>query len=1031
MKKIFSTLLMALLALPGVFALESGESTKGHEFYFSFIKSQKMNKGSEEKLEKKTILYISAERAGVIKFTDATGTVQTANFPAGSSSIALATISKDGAVSGVYPNCYTDVNNAVANKGYKVEVFESDGVTTQDVSLYAALIGGGTGDAANLYPYTALGNQYYVVSRSNNPSGKYGFSEALIVATEDNTEIEIYPTTVLDNQSASAEISKVTVTLNAGQTYQIRALQAEGDLTGTLIRTKDDNANRCKRIAVFSGTSHANPGDYEYEQLMPAHLWGNEYLVAPTADNCIPVVRIVASKPCTEVTINGTHVATLNQTEFYEYVDDNSQGAYIETSKPVEVAEYTYKRKSGSETNDASIVVLAPVKQMLDAIVFTPSENSYDGLNHRVTIMSPTDKTSEVKLAQLGGSEVPLSWTQFSVNPKYSYATAEIGNNAYSINASSRCFNAIVYGYKTDKSEYSYLAGSAAVTTELDISIDNNDTEDLDIGSDINSINTAPCIPVNADLKLENVGNTSVISSVQWTIYQAKITVSGNTVSYSKSSETPVQNDLINAPASTFNSKLADEVVPGFYKLEMTVSASGSLNQADDEYSKCFINQSGGGGGSSTQKIEAWFFVKNDKDAADLTKTVCYGIPELTPVQLELGSHASDFGLADGDVADQPKNHYEWYSVVGNDTTLLTETYEPQGLATGALAAGSENSYVRIVYNEQNHCVKFKDKLKIYVPSLVETDMKVSGDGKLNDEMTEIKFCNDGSGNEVTVNMTKTYQPDNAEPSYSQRVETWSLTKDGADITSAVSGNVYSYKPQNTEDIVYNVTVKDGFGNECYNTDKTVRVVATPKFETSLMAHDYVKNIDGNPITLRMTGGELDLTATNSPASSTVYTYRWFRKNTATAMDSTDISNGRYDEGVKSLGVVESKGRYVVTVADADSLCFSQAYLDVFMDELRLPSMVVPNEVTESFGDRTLPEEGASGEQASVQSILGDYTLYIFDRYGRKVAEERNRGWQADDMRKEDAGVYFYVIESKRADGEKDRIRGTVEIIKR
>ena len=34
-------------------------------------------------------------------------------------------------------------------------------------------------------------------------------------------------------------------------------------------------------------------------------------------------------------------------------------------------------------------------------------------------------------------------------------------------------------------------------------------------------------------------------------------------------------------------------------------------------------------------------------------------------------------------------------------------------------------------------------------------------------------------------------------------------------------------------------------------------------------------------------------------------------------------------------------------------------------------------------------------------------------------------------MRKEDAGVYFYVIESKRADGEKDRIRGTVEIIKR
>jgi hypothetical protein len=303
----------------------------------------------------------------------------------------------------------------------------------------------------------------------------------------------------------------------------------------------------------------------------------------------------------------------------------------------------------------------------------------------------------------------------------------------------------------------------------------------------------------------------------------------------------------------------------------------------------------------------------------------------------------------------------------------------------------------------------------------------LDGDGKLNDELTEIRFCNDG-GKNVTVTPKYEFEPAVSVPKVAVS-ET--LTNSGADVTAQISGGVYSYSPNKSDEIVYSVNVKDEFGNVCHSLSKTVNVVATPKFETSLMAHDYVKNIDGNPITLRMTGGELDLTATNSPASSTVYTYRWFRKNTATAMDSTDISNGRYDEGVKSLGVVESKGRYVVTVADADSLCFSQAYLDVFMDELRLPSMVVPNEVTESFGDRTLPEEGASGEQASVQSILGDYTLYIFDRYGRKVAEERNRGWQADDMRKEDAGVYFYVIESKRADGEKDRIRGTVEIIKR
>jgi hypothetical protein len=503
---------------------------------------------------------------------------------------------------------------------------------------------------------------------------------------------------------------------------------------------------------------------------------------------------------------------------------------------------------------------------------------------------------------------------------------------------------------------------------------------------------------------LYNIG----VSEVRWVIDKAT-PVKGAGDNYTYIIGENVYNEVLTDKPYEYTANLE----PNFYHAKMVVYKTPATG-----VDACYVNNVG-----NKDSVETYFFVKDNKGGLDSLLTVCAGST------ITLPSHSVGFGFEDGDGAAS-LNHYVWLASQDgvNFTDTLSNTTSPKPFDTSALRAGVVDSvFIMSSYNDKNHCSVYQDTIRVSIPAELKSTLTLDGDGKLNDELTEIRFCNDG-GKNVTVTPKYEFEPAVSVPKVAVS-ET--LTNSGADVTAQISGGVYSYSPNKSDEIVYSVNVKDEFGNVCHSLSKTVNVVATPKFETSLMAHDYVKNIDGNPITLRMTGGELDLTATNSPASSTVYTYRWFRKNNATAMDSTDISNGRYDEGVKSLGVVDSKGRYVVTVADADSLCFSQAYLDVFMDELRLPSMVVPNEVTESFGDRTLPEEGASGVQASVQSILGDYTLYIFDRYGRKVAEERNRGWQADDMRKEDAGVYFYVIESKRADGEKDRIRGTVEIIKR
>ena len=75
-----------------------------------------------------------------------------------------------------------------------------------DVSLYASHAAAQSFDVANVFPIEALGNDYYVLSDWGNNNGNWS-AEALIVATEDNTTIEISPTCLLDDQSQTDDFT--------------------------------------------------------------------------------------------------------------------------------------------------------------------------------------------------------------------------------------------------------------------------------------------------------------------------------------------------------------------------------------------------------------------------------------------------------------------------------------------------------------------------------------------------------------------------------------------------------------------------------------------------------------------------------------------------------------------------------------------------------------------------------------------------------------------------------------------------------
>lgn len=508
MKRLILISTFACLMFSELFAAIEIPSTQGSEFYLSFP-SARFDR------TKNMSLTVSSNAPGILVIADAQGNITSKPFIAGSTKLALVNSNLNDVIETVLltglTSCYTIKSNSVENRGYILSAFHEDGVTPQKVSIYAALDAAASIDAANIYPIEALGNEYYVISHAGFSQSSTPYkSEALVMATEDNTIIEIKPTVLLDNQTPTDNIKDIFIILNKGQTYQIRALDL-GDLTGTVIRTKNNgnlNGNSCKRIAVFSGIQHGYPGDYEYDQLFPTHLQGNEYLVAPPEQGG-EVVRIVASSPCTEININGQLVATLNQTEHYDFIDQNITGCHIQTSKPVGVAMFTtdFITPYRNSSYEASMAVLAPINQKLDSIAFTTPATGY---TNKLNIVCSTENKDNVLVYQLNNgvwSLVALStWNDFAATSDFKFMNLTISEGyTYKIVSTAGGFNAYVYGYD-GSAEYSYSLGASAAMAKTSFSING-----------IPSSNLSPSVCVDKAIDLEPTFPAGMtISKVEW-----------------------------------------------------------------------------------------------------------------------------------------------------------------------------------------------------------------------------------------------------------------------------------------------------------------------------------------------------------------------------------------------------------------------------------------------------------------------------------------------------------------------------------
>ncbi|MBQ7489547.1 MAG: gliding motility-associated C-terminal domain-containing protein [Bacteroidales bacterium] len=422
-------------------------TTQGTEFWLTFMYNHSTSAT--------TNLILSAKNA-------TTGTVSNPN--AGWST--NFSIPAQGRVEVSIPNTYGYMTSTeqVQNMGILVQ-------SNDTISVYAANYIAYTFDATNILPIQALGDEH-IISTYN---GQYDGSEFAIVATQNNTIVDITPSVY--TQGGHSAGTTYSITLNRGQSYQVISSSATADLSGSKVVARD-----CKKIAVFAGCRCTNiPNgcpycDHIVEQTWPVFSWGQEFVVTSSLTRTQDRVRVTAAANGTQIYADGQYLTTLNAGSSYEFTMSNSKtSAYLTSTQPVCVYLYIVGSSCGGSNGDPASVWISPVEQRLQEITFgtfSPGQTLTQYLN----IVTPTLGLASM---QLDGNNIAGQFQPVPGNNNYSFARMSVAHGTHTIQCDSGVV-AHVYGLGTDES-YAYSAGSSAANLKSKMFV--NDVSSVDISA--------------------------------------------------------------------------------------------------------------------------------------------------------------------------------------------------------------------------------------------------------------------------------------------------------------------------------------------------------------------------------------------------------------------------------------------------------------------------------------------------------------------------------------------------------------------
>ena len=462
-----------IVALPPSFSQST--TTQGKEFWLSFMHNGFKDHSSGGWVINQVL--ISAKR-------DCSGTVSnplsgwSQNFSVSADSITTVEIPiEQGYHSG-------SQHERIFEKGIKVTADDT-------VSVYCTNIAYVSFDASFVLPVQSLGDEYIIQCCDQSRPGHNPYvwnnetTAFVIVATEDNTEIDITPT--VNTLGGHLADRTFTITMHAGETYHVRSERITDrpiDLSGTRIR-----ARNCKRIAVFNGNTvtcvpkdAGNGYDHVFEQAMPLRSWGRNFIVTNSKNRSNDYIKVTSSADGNIVTMNGETLDTLNAGQSYHFLMlESDSSCYLQTTQPSAVYLYQtshdYQSSHDFKDGDPSMVWIAPVEQRINDVTFSTFDHPDINIEtHSVNIIV---RTNDIANVYLDGEQVPPSdFQHVNGNNDYSYARLDISHSVHRITCANG-FNAHVYGFGRAKG-YAYMVGSKAVDLATTVLVDGEAVQPYD-----------------------------------------------------------------------------------------------------------------------------------------------------------------------------------------------------------------------------------------------------------------------------------------------------------------------------------------------------------------------------------------------------------------------------------------------------------------------------------------------------------------------------------------------------------------------
>lgn len=354
---------------------------------------------------------------------------------------------------------------AMANNNESAVVANSGVHVTSDVpiSVYALNQMDNTTDATRVLPKSFLDINYFVHGYGGHENIIDTLrSELLIVATEDDTELEIIPS--CNMTGGPLQGVPFTIQMNEGETYLLKALNLE-DVSGTII-TGTEASGDCRPFAVFGGSEcsfvpqSCSPCDHLFDQMVPSSVWGTEYLLVNFQTWVSAYTyRVTAIQDGTQVFVDGVAASNLDAGEFQE-VNGIQDPIYISSNLPVGVIQYM-QGGGCTVSGDPAMMTANSILQTLNQVTFTTIESQVVS-EHHVQIIVPTSANNAVFM---NGILIPQgSFSPFAGNNAFSFADIEIPEGSHQIEC-QQGFIANVYGIGNAES-YFYSTGANATQPE-------------------------------------------------------------------------------------------------------------------------------------------------------------------------------------------------------------------------------------------------------------------------------------------------------------------------------------------------------------------------------------------------------------------------------------------------------------------------------------------------------------------------------------------------------------------------------------